>query len=315
MYWAAAPARTTTRNNAAWTTLRDRTTPIAAPPIATAKSQKATCCSHTALLLTLRLGTNFEWLRFRDGLHPLPELDLVVEHVRDLKLRVLVLGAPEQGVEGAHLDADPAVHAQRIVDVEAVEHAHRPGAATFSAWGSLLLVPFDVDAPIRALACAQHADGAVFLLEGDDPPSPRRGGFLLVRVLHRHRGAQHGLERHSEPADEAGNLGFHQSATLKMPASKMLASPSGMRNFQAKACSWSSRSRGYVNRTQNMRNATIISLANSTTGQRMLARSPWTPGMAQPPRNRVAAIAENANAVPNSPMKKNRNRNPVYSTM
>ncbi len=42
---------------------------------------------------------------------------------------------------------------------------------------------------------------------------------------------------------------------------------------------------------------------------------PWTPGMAQPPRNSVAASAANANAVPNSPMKKKRNRKPVYSTM
>src|SRR5450631_4079128 len=107
MYWAAAPARTTTRNSAAWTTLRDRTTPIAAAPIATANSQKATCCSHTALLLTLRLGAHLKWLRFRDGLHPLPELDLVVEEVGDLELRVLVFGAPEQRVEGAHLDTDP----------------------------------------------------------------------------------------------------------------------------------------------------------------------------------------------------------------
>src|ERR1700719_4133167 len=228
MYWAAAPARTTTRNNAACTTLRDRTTPIAAAPIATAKTQKATCCSHTALLLTLRLGADLERLGFRHELHPLPQLDLVVQQVGDLELRVLVFGAPEQGVEGAHLDADPAVHAQRVVDVEAVEHADRAWAATFSSGWALLLVPFDVDAPVRALAGAEHADGAVLFLEGDDAPGPRCRGLLLVRVLDRDRGFQHGLERHAETADEAGHLG-HQSATLKMPVSKMLARPIGMR--------------------------------------------------------------------------------------
>ena len=45
------------------------------------------------------------------------------------------------------------------------------------------------------------------------------------------------------------------------------------------------------------------------------AAVPWTRGTDQPPRNSVAASAANANAVPNSPMKKNRNRKPVYSTM
>src|SRR5260370_32272629 len=91
MYWAAAPARTTTRNSAAWTTLRDRTTPIAAVAIATARIQKATCCSHTALLLALRFGADLEGLGFGDALHPLAELDLVLEHVGDLEFVVLVL--------------------------------------------------------------------------------------------------------------------------------------------------------------------------------------------------------------------------------
>src|ERR1700683_23520 len=88
MYWAAAPASTTTRNGAAWTMLRERTTPIAAAAMATASTQKATCCSHTALLLPLRLGPDLERLGFRHGLHPLPQLDLVVQEPADLELRV-----------------------------------------------------------------------------------------------------------------------------------------------------------------------------------------------------------------------------------
>ena len=36
----------------------------------------------------------------------------------------------------------------------------------------------------------------------------------------------------------------NQMATLKTPVSRMLRRPIGMRNFQARACSWSSRRRG-----------------------------------------------------------------------
>ena len=53
-----------------------------------------------------------------------------------------------------------------------------------------------------------------------------------------------------------------------------------MRNFQASDCSWSSRSRGYVKRAQNIRNATSISLAKSTNGPSTLAQSPCTHGSA-----------------------------------
>ena len=84
-------------------------------------------------------------------LHPLAELHLVVEELGDARLGVLVVGAPEQGVERAHLDADPAVHAERVVDVEPVEHADRALAAAFTPRRALLLVPLDVDAPVGAL--------------------------------------------------------------------------------------------------------------------------------------------------------------------
>ena len=60
-----------------------------------------------------------------------------------------------------------------------------------------------------------------------------------------------------------------------------------------------------------------MSLANSTNGPRRSHHADAMPrrGSAQPPRKSVAAIAANANAVPNSPMKKKRKRKPVYSTM
>ena len=51
-------------------------------------------------------------------------------------LRVLVLGRPEQGIKGAHLDTDPAVHAQRVVDVEAIEGGAGTGAAARRVTGA-----------------------------------------------------------------------------------------------------------------------------------------------------------------------------------
>src|SRR5438477_4071766 len=120
MYCAAAPAITTTRNNAACTMLRVRTTPMAAPAIANASTQNASCCSHMTptaplarpaarSLLALHFCADLERLGRGHRLHPLAELDLVVEQLRDAGLGVLEVGAPEEGVERAHLDADPAV--------------------------------------------------------------------------------------------------------------------------------------------------------------------------------------------------------------
>src|SRR5215203_3163388 len=74
-------------------------------------------------LLLLRAGLELRRLRHR--LHPLAELVLVVQQLGDAGLGVLILRAPEQRVERAHLDADAAVHAQREVDVEAIEQADR----------------------------------------------------------------------------------------------------------------------------------------------------------------------------------------------
>src|SRR5205823_6470128 len=101
--------------------------------------------------LALDLGALLERLRLGNGVHPLPELFLVVQQLRDARLGVLVFGAPEQRIEGTHLDADAAVHAERVVDVETVEHAHVARLAAFAPRGSLLLVPLDVYAPVGTL--------------------------------------------------------------------------------------------------------------------------------------------------------------------
>src|SRR5262252_855626 len=218
MYCAAAPTSTTIRNSAACTMFFERTTPIAPAPIAIARAQKATFCAvmrASCSLLLPGLGADFERLRLGNGLHPLAELLLVVEEVGDVGLGVLVLRAPEQGVERAHLDADAAVHAEGVVDVEAVEEADRALAATFTPRRPLLLVALDVDAPVRALTRAQHADGAVLLLERDDTTRPRRGVLPLVRVLHGDGALEHRLERDAEAADQPRSLGFRELGHLE----------------------------------------------------------------------------------------------------
>src|SRR5215216_6440245 len=217
MYCAAAPTSTTIRNSAACTMFRDRTTPTAPAPIAIARTQKATFCAvmRASRSLLLALGADFERLRLGDRLHPLAELLLVVEEVGDVGLGVLVLGTPEQGVERTDLDADPAVHAERVVDVEAVEEADRPLAAALAPRRPLLLVSFDVDAPVGALPRAQHADGAVLFLQRDD--APRSGGRVLplVRVLRGDGALEHRLERDAEASDEPRSLGFRELGHLE----------------------------------------------------------------------------------------------------
>src|SRR5688572_23233073 len=174
--------------------------------MAAAMTPNAMFWATTGLLLALHVGPGLEGGRLRHRLHPLAEALLVVEQVGDLELRVLELRAPEQGVERAHLDADPAVHAEAVVDVEAVEDADRALLAAGAAGRGLGLVTLDVDAPVRAAAGAQHADGAVLLLEGDHPARTRGRRLLLVRVLGRDRRPDHGAEGHAQALDEPRDL-------------------------------------------------------------------------------------------------------------
>src|SRR6266536_2017441 len=132
------------------------------PPMTMARASAAKArFSATIRLLLPALGARLERERFRNRVHPRVEPVLVVQEVADPHFRVLVLGAPEQRVEGTDLDADPAVHAQGVVDVEAVDHVDRSGPSPLPPGRPLLLVALDVDAPVGAAAAAQHADGAV----------------------------------------------------------------------------------------------------------------------------------------------------------
>src|SRR5438445_2837365 len=154
-------------------------------------------------------------------LHPVAQALHVVEQVGMLDRGVLVLRAPEQGVGGADLHADAAVHAQPVVDVEAVEKLDGPGLPPLPPGGSLVLVALDVDAPVGAAAGAQHADRAVLLVQGDHAASPHGRRLLLARVLHGDGGLQHRLERDAEAFDETGELGLgHQKATFRIPVTR-----------------------------------------------------------------------------------------------
>src|SRR5690606_7325454 len=192
-----------------------------------------------------------------------------------------------------------------------------------------------------AAAGAEHAHRAVLGLEGDHAAGPGDGdlGRALVRVLDGvgadRRGRQHRLDaplrehrlheddRRPLQADEEALEGeraggpSHQNATFRTIVARMLTRARGMRAFHAKACSWSSRNRGNVKRAQKMRAPTSIIFTKSTSGPTtfMTLSSRSTPGIAQPPRNRVAARAAKTAAEANSAMKKSRKRMPEYSVM
>src|SRR5207248_7123967 len=142
-------------------------------------------------------------------------------------------------------DLDPAVHAEGVVDVEAIELIDLTGPAAGPPGRGLLLVALDVDAPVGAAAGAKHAHRAVLLMEGDHAPRPNGGRLLLLGVLGGDGWLQHGAQRHAQALDQAlaGDV-RHQNTTLKTAVMRMLAREIGIRNFHAKAWSWSSRKRG-----------------------------------------------------------------------
>src|SRR2546421_92522 len=166
------------------------TTRRADSPMAAAMTPNAMCCATTSrdsgalrslLGALLGLGAGLQRRRLGDGRHPLAEAVLVVQQVADVGLRVLELRAPEQGVERADLDADPAVHAEGVIDVEAVEVLHRPRLAALASRRRLVLVALDVDAPVRTLAGAQQANRAGLFLDGDHAAGPGRRRLFDMR--------------------------------------------------------------------------------------------------------------------------------------
>jgi len=130
-----------------------------------------------------------------------------VGELADVVLRVLELAAPEEGVVWTDLDADAAVHAERVIDREAVQDIALAGPASLALGRERLLVRVDVDAPVGALAPAQHAHRAVLLLEGDHAARAGREVLLLVRVLDHGVVLEEVLERHPEPLEQPDPVG------------------------------------------------------------------------------------------------------------
>jgi len=74
--------------------------------------------------------------------------------------------SPPERIERTHLDADPAVHAQAVVDGEVIEHVNRAGAAC-TLLGDFHGVRGQVDAPGWAFPDAQHAGGTSLRVQRD----------------------------------------------------------------------------------------------------------------------------------------------------
>ena len=77
-----------------------------------------------------------------------------MKEISDTDLGVLVLRAPEERIERTDLDADTAVHAQREIDIEAIEFVLLARLATFAPRRSEVLMCLDEDAPIGTFAHA-----------------------------------------------------------------------------------------------------------------------------------------------------------------
>ena len=149
----------TTSQSAACTIRREVTTKTAAT--SGDRSGDAEESSRHASSLRRRRSTSragVDRLRCGHRPHPVAQPVLLVRQVADVGLGVLELRRPEQRVERARLDADPAVHAQarsRSRTGPARSGCARRACSPDRRRG--LGVRVDVDAPARALARAEHA--------------------------------------------------------------------------------------------------------------------------------------------------------------
>src|SRR4051794_33657886 len=255
-----------------------------------------------------RLSVLVERRRCGHGPHPVAQPVLLVGQLADVELGVLELRAPVQRVERAGLHADRAVHAQREVDREPVEHVPGLVLAALGARRDHVLVGVDVDAPGGTLPCAQHARGAVLLDECDHPPGAGRELGHRVGVVRGDRTPRHRAHRHRETLDEAGSGHLHCCITTTTEVSASWTSARGTSPCQARRCSWSSRIRGYATRTQITTNATTIVLRSVHSHPSWASNGP-----SKPPRNSTVVRAESTTMPAYSARMNSANRSPPYS--
>ena len=144
-------------------------------------------------------------------------------------LGVLELAAPEKSVVRTDLDADPAVHAERVVDGETVKDVALARTSSLALGREGFLVRVDVDAPVGALATAEHADGAVLFLECDYSARARGEILLLVRILDNGVAFEEVLERDTktlEKAEAEGLLAFSCSSSCLCCSTLRIEHPS-----------------------------------------------------------------------------------------
>src|SRR5690606_15587524 len=172
----------------------------------------------------------------------------------------------------------------------------------------LLLVRVDVDAPVGALARAEHAGGAVLLQQRDDAARTLRQRRLLVRVLAGVRAPR----EHPGGRAPSPHQAPHDSTTppTPTPVTASWSSATGSSTNQAKRCSWSSRTRGQATRNQRKTTPTAVAFS-SVQSTPTTATSPQGPR--QPPRKSTVNSSAMTTMPAYSASRKKAKRSPVYS--
>ena len=255
------PASTSTSYSAACTTLLVVTTRIAPTTMIDGDDaegdvlrdhgRRRSCRQpHRRHLLDLLLGAGLVGLELGHGLHPLAEAG----PCRGAGRRSWARSTRTRGSRTGRRTGTPRRRCRSTCTASSRCRSGRArstvrGLPPGAAGRRQLLVALDVDAPVGALAGAQHADRAVLLEQGDDAAGPRRRRFLLVRVLHGGRAlAGRMLLRacrkivltiSSNVTPRPLTSPCPGSSGIRTPPSgsavtRMLTSAIGMRHFQAK---------------------------------------------------------------------------------
>src|SRR6266542_6838630 len=265
------------------------------------------------------------------------------DEVADVPLRSLELARVLDGARRAGLDAEPAEHTLRLVDVELRDVAHRERRAV------------RVLHRHRAPHQVREGDGEA-VPEGHDRVLDGSGVLADGRRGHGRSGSDHQLDRSTRsPTAEMlavvclrKNAATTATATVSaMPlavsswgtrATSMThrsvatnaAKANGTRYFQQSVIIWSMRMRGSVQRIQTMRFSKSSVFTTNTAIERTSRPHHPRPGSGpapraaantsgpangtcQPPRNSVTATAAITQRLPNSTRKKSANRNDEYS--
>ena len=252
MYWAATPASTITSHSAACTTLSAGDDAAWPPHHDGGDQAEGDVLGRPSVYFFFLSAPDFE-LGARARSPSTRRALLVVEQVGDRAAR-------STRTPGSRTSASKGTPRRRCRSTCRARSRCRSGRASLTVrglpparrGGGLLLVALDVDAPVGALAGAQHADRAVLLLERDHAPGtraaapPSRGGTARWRAPP----ASLGLvvwtwsERDAETLHQAGELGHLEHHLQHGGDHDVARARSGSGTSRRTVCSWSSRKRG-----------------------------------------------------------------------